>query len=85
MEIQATVSMTHEQTHACHDGAHSDLRNAPGSRPRWLIPVLAAAGLTAVALVLLGVVSLPFAIYAGALAACGLMHVFGHGGHGDHR
>lgn len=56
-------------------------RSARLSRPRWLIPVIAAT-VAAVLLVLGGII--PFSVMASAamFGAMMLMHLGGHGGHG---
>lgn len=64
--------------------AHVDQRTAAGTRRRWLIPALAVVGIVAAALLVTGLVAPSLLLYAGILAGCGLMHLFGHGAHGGH-
>ena len=78
--------MTAQQREHSHQHALPAVTGMPARRrPAWLIPVLGVAGAAAVALALSGLVSPTLLIYAGVLAGCGLMHLFGHGGHGGHR
>jgi hypothetical protein len=60
-------------------------RSAGGTptRPRWLLPGL-AAGVLVAGLVLAGVVSLSTALYAAMFGGMLLMHVGGHGMHGGY-
>ena len=53
------------------------------SRPRWLVPGIAAAAI-ATALVAFGVVSLSSMLSVGLLGGMLLMHLGGHGGPGGH-
>lgn len=81
---------TTENVHSHHSAidAHVGTPNAAawnaGRRRRWLIPALAIGGAIAAVLVISGLVSPAVLIYGGLLAGCGLMHLFGHGGHGSH-
>ena len=76
--------MTQTESQALSDQTHSDAHPATGRRPRWLIPAVAIVGVIAAVLLVSGLVSPWLLIYGGALAGCGLMHLFGHGGHGGH-
>jgi hypothetical protein len=53
------------------------------SRPRWLMPSVVGISLITVLLVS-GVLSPTFLLYAGLFGGCALMHLFGHGAHGGH-
>lgn len=80
--------------HAHEPSPHPSGHGGPGpaasrpaarrSRPRWLLPVVAAAAVAAM-LVALDVISLSTVLYGGLLGSMVLMHVGGHGGgHGGH-
>lgn len=66
-----------------HDQSKQSAPTATGSaRPRWLLPAL-AGGAVLGALVVLGVLPPSVVLYGGLLGGMVLMHVGGHGGHGD--
>lgn len=66
-------------THTARPGGTA----SPLTRPRWLLPAVAAA-LVAGGLVLAGVLPLSTVLYAGVFGGMLLMHMGGHGGHGGH-
>lgn len=70
--------------HHGHPGSATGGTAAPHRRPRWLLPTIAAVAI-ATALVLLDIISLSTAFYAGLVGGMLLMHLGGHGhGHGGH-
>ena len=79
------MTATHDEIHADHHQMSADSGSSVSHRPRWLVPALAVGVTIAVALAISGVVAPGALLYVGLLAGCGLMHLFGHGGHGGHR
>ncbi len=60
-----------------------DTAHRSGSRPRWLLPAIAAAAVAA-ALLYLGVLTPESLLTIGLFGGMIGMHLFGHGAHGDH-
>ncbi len=63
--------------------ATNDDATKTSTRPRWLLPGL-AAGIVVSVLAVAGVLSLSTVLYAGLFGGMILMHAGGHGRHGGH-
>lgn len=75
------MTATTGETHVHHEARPSALLGAR-ERPRLLLPVLGGGVMLTILLVVFGVLSTSALLYLAVIGGCGLMHVFGHGGHG---